>query len=520
VNEQPIPIENPTRKSNRVSASTNRSRSRRGSRQPYMWLGMGALGVGVGAMLTGAALIGGSGVASADSSTDAGIGSASRVGGSAPGSSSGANRSVQVSFARRAVTADRANAAAKRQPVASAVRNARTTSPGGRTATAPVKTTELLQGVASNLGVTGVRGAGFNTVVLTAGASLTEAGAISPFLFVGSVATGRGTSYYPVPKFAGVTVTTAQFYGPNTHQYNPRLIPVGQVAAVGTYQALGDTTQHGMLFIGPPDGVGGQWTKIDVPSNGSNVAGGISACQGRANCAVSDTIPHSTMGNLVVGSYNLAIDGLSDPATGNGFLYNLQTQQYTLLQFGNSQGPFGGLDSLTSLYGVWQNGSSRSDIYTVVGGSGEPVQSPTDLQQHAVMATYDEKTGQFGLPSYYYPDGNKQIPSHFEGINPTPSGFALSAEYATADGEFNAYVGVPVTGRLASLLGLGSLKYGSTSTWVTVSSKTSSPPNLCDEGCKFASSDTVYRNKLMGVYSYETDGVAHVRSYLANIPLW
>jgi hypothetical protein len=481
---------------------------------------MGALGVGVGAALTGAALIGGAGVASADSSTDVGNGSTSRVSGSVPGSSSGADRSVRSSLARRAVTADRADAAAKRQPVGSAVRNARTTSRDGRTATAPtVKTTELLQGVASNLGVTGVRGAGFNKVVLTAGASLTEAGAVSPFLFVGSLDTGRGTSYYPVPKFADVTVTTAQFYGPNTHQYNPRLIPIGQVAAVGTYKALGETTQHGMLFIGPPDGVGGQWTKIDVPSDGSNVAGGISACQGRTNCAVSDTIPHSTMGNLVVGSYNLAIDGLSDPATGNGFLYNLQTRQYTLLQFGNSQGPFGGLDSLTSLYGVWQNGGSRSDVYTVVGGSGEPVQSPTDLQQHAMMATYNEKTGQFGLPSYYYPDGDKQIPSHFEGINPTPSGFELSAEYTTADGEFNAYVRVPVTGRLASLLGLGTLKYGSTSTWVTVDAQVSQPPNLCDEGCKFASSDTVYRNKLLGVYSYDRNGVLYVRSYLATIRL-
>ena len=59
-----------------------------------------------------------------------------------------------------------------------------------------------------------------------------------------------------------------------------------------------------MIYQGPIDGVGGTWTQIDVPSDGANVVGGIVI-----GTTVADTILHSTMGDLVVGNYDLVQSG-------------------------------------------------------------------------------------------------------------------------------------------------------------------------------------------------------------------
>jgi hypothetical protein len=44
-----------------------------------------------------------------------------------------------------------------------------------------------------------------------------------------------------------------------------------------------------------------------------------------------DTIAHSTMGDLVVGNYDL---NLGQGVSGNAFIYNMSTRQWTLLQLG------------------------------------------------------------------------------------------------------------------------------------------------------------------------------------------
>ena len=60
---------------------------------------------------------------------------------------------------------------------------------------------------------------------------------------------------------------------------------------------------------------------------------------GPPGCFVMDTIAHSTMGDLVVGNYDL---NPGHGVSGNAFIYNMTTHQWTLLQLGGS------LSSLTT----------------------------------------------------------------------------------------------------------------------------------------------------------------------------
>jgi hypothetical protein len=75
--------------------------------------------------------------------------------------------------------------------------------------------------------------------------------------------------------------------------------------------------------------------------------------------------------------------------SGNAFIYNLTTHQWTLLQLGGS------LSSQTTLYGIWQNGGPGSPNYTLAGGSAAHGSSPSGAQR-AFLMNYNERTGRFG----------------------------------------------------------------------------------------------------------------------------
>ena len=64
------------------------------------------------------------------------------------------------------------------------------------------------------------------------------------------------------PEFAGQTVTSSTFYGPNTALFDPSL-GAGNIRAVGSYQyseaASGPTSDHGMIYQGSLNGQG-TWT--------------------------------------------------------------------------------------------------------------------------------------------------------------------------------------------------------------------------------------------------------------------
>ena len=160
-------------------------------------------------------------------------------------------------------------------------------------------------------------------------------------------------------------MTTGTLYGPDTAIFTPS-IGLGNVRAVGSYQyaeSAPGVINHGMIYQGRVDGTGGTWTRIDVPSNGVNVVGGVVI-----GTTVEDTILHSTQGNLVVGNYDL----VGVPGSANGFIYNIATRQYTLLNINGSYSNF------TSVYGIWQHGVGSND-YTIAGGSknGDGSMSPS-----------------------------------------------------------------------------------------------------------------------------------------------
>jgi hypothetical protein len=341
--------------------------------------------------------------------------------------------------------------------------------------------------------VTGVRGTTNGNVILTGSAATGSGSQTAPFLYRGRLTRAAAGAAVTVltPKFRGVT--SATFYGPDTHSFNPAAIPRGQVRAVGSYQsssAPAGVINRGMIYRGPVSGSRGSWTSIAVPANGAHTAGHVRACpRRRPRCFVMDTIAHSTMGNLVVGNYDLHPSVRGGVISANAFIYNMSRHQWTLLRLGGS------LSNQTTLYGIWQDGGSKSRIYTLVGGS------KASGGQRAFLMNYNEKTRRFGRPRYYSYGNVRTLVTHFEGITAVPGGFHLVA-ISSAQQASMAFV--PARAR-AGVFGAAR--------WYPVNVGTSS---LCPGGCSVVTGNTVYRNRVMGLYI--PTGTTALRTYLATVP--
>jgi hypothetical protein len=359
----------------------------------------------------------------------------------------------------------------------------------GHDATSTVSVSEILS--AGDI-VTGVRGTTNGDVILTGSHAMGDGtNNTLPFLYQGPLTSPTEDSGFHAltPPFAGFE--TGTFYGPDTSTYNPDIIPAGQVRAVGSYRNGDGVLNHGMIYLGPVSG-GGTWTTIDVPPDGSNTVGGVRACpSGQPGCTVMDTIAHSTMGNLVVGNYDL---NLGHGVSGNAFIYNMTTQRWSLLQLGGS------LASGTTLYGIWQNGGPGSPNYTLAGGSS--AYSPGGVTR-AFLMNYNERTGRFGLPRFYSYGNAPAALTHFDGITAVPGGFNL-ATISSAQASSMAFV--PATGGNWPLFGRA--------TWYPID-VAGSP--LCSDsgGCSKVTANTVYQNEVMGLY-VQSDGKP--RTYLATVP--
>ena len=333
--------------------------------------------------------------------------------------------------------------------------------------------------------VTGVRGSGGDGVVLTGlvpGSSSSAA-----FLFRGRLARAAGAAVSVLhPAFR--QVTSATFYGPNTHLFNPRAIPRGQIRAVGSYissAAPQGVHNQGMIYLGPLSGRGGSWTSIDVPAYGRHVTGHVRACpRSRRGCHVLDTIPHSTMGNLVVGNYNLNPTVRGGLVSGNAFIYNITRRQWTLLQM------HGSLSTKTSLYGIWQDGGPRSPRYTLVGGSS------ARGGQRGFLINYNERTGAFGRPAFYTYNNKPAIFTHFEGITAVRGGFNL---VGMGLGRSPALVFIPVRGRSFGRARWHQANVGGS--------------GLCP--CSAVTGNTVWRNHIMGLFVPNSSPAPH--TYLATV---
>ena len=320
---------------------------------------------------------------------------------------------------------------------------------------------------------TGVR-AELNGQVILTGSQPSGAGggATQATLYVGPFNdTTAGTKYLLTPTIDGQTVTTSTFYGPNTSIFNPSY-GAGNVQAVGSYQysqSPSGTFNHGMLYRGPASGVGGTWQQTDVPANGVNVVGGVVVGQ------VADTISHSTMGDLVVGNYDLT--GTSapiKPGSANAYVYNTATAQWTLTNFNGS------MTSQTTLYGVWQNGVS-STSYTLAGGTNNGF----GINQ-GLLVNYDSLTGVFSNLTLYSANNVPGVVTHFENITAVPGGFnlvattdsgpAFAAVTVNADGSFGnaAWTTANLPG---SSLMTGNIAYQGTIGGIYNTTASASPPS-------------------------------------------
>ena len=339
--------------------------------------------------------------------------------------------------------------------------------------------------------VTGVRGTTNGKVILT-GSQANGDGTrnTKPFLYQGPLTGAARRVPALTPPFPGFE--TGTFYGPDTNTYNPDTIPAGQVRAVGSYRISNDNVlNHGMIYLGPVSGRGGSWTPIDVPADGSNTVGGVRACPpDQPGCFVMDTIAHSTMGDLVVGNYDLNI-GIG--VSGNAFIYNMTTQQWTLLQLGGS------LASGTTLYGIWQDGGPGSPTYTLAGGSLAHGSSPHG-NMRAFLMNYNEQTGAFGRPRFYNYGNTPQLNTHFDGITAVPGGFNL-ATISSAQASSMAFI--PATP--------GDQPFFGRATWYPIDVAAT---RLCSpDGCSMVTANTVFQNRVMGLYVYDsTPG-----TYLATV---
>jgi hypothetical protein len=309
----------------------------------------------------------------------------------------------------------------------------------------------------NNKSVTGVRGYNVNNNVLLTGSYLTTK-EIQGMWWLGSLDNGLGAYYKVTPKISNEIVTSSLFYGPNTALFNPTL-GAGNIRIVGSYQNSQSTTNnlnHGLIYTGPLNGKNGTWARIDVTRPMLVQADVSTNTNGVAN-----TIPHSTMGDLVVGNYDLV--GQTD---GNAFLYNIASNSWTIFSPTNS----GTLSDGTTAYGIWQNGSI-STSYTIAGGA------LTNGTNTAFLVDYDSATGSFTNLTYFA-DSNVTGFTHFEGITGTSEGYNIVA--TTTNG--------PALVSIGRSAGPGSA-FGS-STWTPITYP----------GSWLSTGNTVFKNYGLGVY--------------------
>jgi len=311
----------------------------------------------------------------------------------------------------------------------------------------------------------GVRGADGAEVVLAC--SYTPVGGLPQGMWwKGSLATGSGVAYQVSPVIGSQTVTSALYYGPDTPEFDPTL-GAGNVRIVGSYQYVGSTQDNnGVLYTGPISGTGGTWTQINVPD--SSVSG-----------TVANTIPHSVMGRIVVGNYNLVVGGTS-AALGNAFLYNIVSGSWTIFD-----SAFGGTDKLTSAYGIWQNGIG-STSYTIAGGSKD-----AGLDK-AFLVDYDSATDAFSNLTYFF-DGAPGGLTHFEGITGAAGGYNV--------------IGIAGTGyAFASITRNPDNSFGP--------ARWTGP--LSYPGSAMTTGNTVIGDQAIGIYTLPSDSTVY--AYVAAVP--
>ena len=281
--------------------------------------------------------------------------------------------------------------------------------------------------VTGTTGVTGIRGAGGQNVLITAGfhpsppPSPTPMSTCSPapspdshgLLYVGPLSGGGNSGSWTqldYPSSAGITVTGTVLYGPDN-------LPPTNVRLVGSYTTCEDSQNntgirnHGALYEGLPDG-SGTWQTIDFPI--AQVT--PSPFPGEE---VHNTIAHSNMGGLVVGNFD------TDLVTGKAFVYDTNANpgsEWTELRNDEANPQW---RSITA-YGIWYNGGTS---YTIAGGYSE---TNSDGIDHGYLVNWDSATRTAsGWTKYDFENGQIHVQvSHFDGItSDNQGGVYLTGQY-------------------------------------------------------------------------------------------
>jgi hypothetical protein len=294
---------------------------------------------------------------------------------------------------------------------------------------------------------------------------------------------GSGQFYTMIPPMTGGTICSSIFYGPNTHYFNPLLIEAGQVRAVGTYKYQTDpngVVNHGVMYEGPlaQNGVGGTWTSIDMPI-------GL-----LGDGKVINTIPHSTMGDLVVGDYERVyiVEGKEVHEFG-AFIYHIYAKnefKYQRLDLGYKA---------VTAYGIWQNGKDTTS-YTIAGG----LDQTGNGFNVGYLVDYDSDT--IGVPVIYKPSQANNFVTHFEGITNLERGMPESApsQYSlAATGDADRDDWGPTFAIVERMRPNGSLNPNAR--WQSVPAPSG------------ASANTVLTNNVFGVYLTDNQSQKGIQSY-------
>lgn len=220
------------------------------------------------------------------------------------------------------------------------------------------------------------------------------------FIYKGNVR-GQGTwNVLTYPSIIGRTVTGTFLYGPdivNSEVNNQRSDICGSVCGgnsdeikvVGNYTtAETGSFQLGALYQGSLNGLG-RWTTLIPTLPGT----------------VINTIAHSTMGNIVVGNYEVEASN-AEGKLGKAFIYDIRTKAYyDIIK--------PGAKSITA-YGVWHNGDNS---YTICGGYSDL--DPVSGIDTGYLVDWDNGTHTFSnWQSYSYNnDRERSIITHFDGIS-------------------------------------------------------------------------------------------------------
>lgn len=226
--------------------------------------------------------------------------------------------------------------------------------------------------------LTGIRGSSKNSqkVYICGFYKCPEETCVVPFVYKG-YPSGKGTwSVLNYPSGPGRSVLVTNLYGPsNAGNHNIRV--------VGNYvtEEMGGTTA-GCLYEGPLDGTG-KWRTI-VPDFSE---------------PATNTIVHSTMGDLAVGIYQM--QSPEDKA----FIYDIKQNKYFNIAKPNAK--------IITAYGVWHNGDHS---YTICGGYSD-LDAATGVGS-AYLVDWDNKRQKLSNWRTYNFDNNPltALVTHFDGI--------------------------------------------------------------------------------------------------------